>query len=65
MKASQVIAVLARCIERFGDKPIIINTGDEIFREPTIDMPGLFYYRGKVPRNSKDKPYMYFDVDLT
>ena len=65
MKASEMISVLAQYIERFGDKKVLVNTGDGTFREfCAMDSPGLFNYVGKPPKNGKDKPYIYFDVDF-
>ena len=65
MKASEIISVLARYIERFGDKTILVNTGDGTFREfCAMDSPGLFNYVSKPPKNRKDKPCIYLDIDF-
>lgn len=65
MKASEIICVLARNIDKYGDKRILINTGDGVFYEPSFNQTGLFEYKGKPPKNSINKPFLYFDVDLT
>ena len=65
MKASEIIAVLAKGIEKYGDKPVLANFGSGVWYEPSVHKPGLLAYTGKVPKNGKDKKYLYFDIDLT
>ena len=65
MKASEIIAVLAKGIEKYGDKPVLINTNSDVYYEPTFYKPGLFWFKKDCPKNGKNAKYMYFDVDLT
>lgn len=64
MKASEIIAILAKGIEKHGDKQVLFNTGHGgIWYEPTIRKAGDMY--GWRMRTRKDDPFMYFDLDLT
>lgn len=63
MKASEIIAALAKGIEKYGDKHVLVNKGEDVWYEPDIGRAGSFC--GKRPKRYSDDRYMYFDMDLT
>jgi hypothetical protein len=62
MKASEIIAALAKGIEKYGDKRVLVNKGEDVWYELDIRRAGDFWEKQK--RHSDDV-YMYFDMDLT
>ena len=62
MKASEIIAILAKEIEKHGDKRVLFNTGRDIWYEPVIDKSGKLFE--KPTQIHKDSPYMHLDLDL-
>lgn len=65
MKASEIIEILAKAMAKYGDKRVLVNLGEEVFYEPDLELPGLFNYEDKKPRNGKNEEYLYFDLDFT
>ena len=62
MKASEIIAILAKEIEKHGDKRVLFNTGRDIWYEPVINKAGKLF--DKPTPISKDSPFMHLDMDL-
>lgn len=62
MKASEIIAFLAKEIEKHGDKRVLFNTDDGIWYEPVINKAGKLFE--KPTPIHKDSPYLHLDLDL-
>ena len=52
MKIDELIRILI-CLEKtYGNKPVMFNTGDGVFRViVSLEEPGLFNYVGDPPKN--------------
>lgn len=60
MKASEIIAVLAKEITEHGDKRILLNIGEGIWYEPVIKEAGELFSE----RVEKTPNFMCLDMDL-
>ena len=67
MTASKLIRVLARSIELYGDKPVLISQGnDEAFKEITyFCVSGDLYLHPRFKGARKDLGQLLFDMSLT
>ena len=62
MKASEIIEVLSRSIEKYGDKRVLFYLGKgDIWFDPVISEADLHKWKVK---HSADSPCLYFDLKL-
>ena len=65
MNINELIRILI-CLEKaYGNKPVMFNTGDGVFRSiVSLREPGLFNYVGDPPKNRDNGYCIFMDLDF-